>query len=254
MQALAKVLIYQPLFNIFILIVALLPNHNIGLAVILLTILVRLALTPIKHKTFESQLKQRELQPEMKRVQERYKNDRQAQSAAMMQLYRDKGVNPASGCLPMVVQIIILIGLFSVFRHGFGPEQLAVLYPFVQAPDAFNTHFLWVKDVTQPDHTFILPVLAGGAQYLYSRSMMSLQPLSNDPNDMAAMMSKQMMYIAPIATILFARNFAAALSLYWVIGALVDWAQHVHGMQRVKTRLEKNGRTTVTIRKRKEKS
>jgi YidC/Oxa1 family membrane protein insertase len=96
MTSFFKTFLYTPLYNLFVFLVAIIPGHNLGIAIIALTALVRVILTPAKYKSLESQMKQRELQPEIKQIQEQYKNDRQAQSMATMQMYKDKGVNPAS--------------------------------------------------------------------------------------------------------------------------------------------------------------
>lgn len=254
MQEFFKVTLYQPLFNLFIAILAFTPGHSVAVAIVIITLLIRLVLTPLKYKSIESQLKQRDLQPEVKRIQEKYKDDRQAQSAAMMQLYKDKGVNPASGCLPMIVQIALLISLYSVFNHGWGPEQQAVLYSFVHMPPYINGAFLWVKDLTQADRTLILPILAGIAQFFYTRTMMSAMPAptSAKGDDMSAIMGKQMMYLGPAFTILIGRTLPAALTLYWLVGTLVDWYQQVHVMKRVNHNL--GNKVKVSVRSKKETS
>ncbi|HEY1074077.1 MAG TPA: YidC/Oxa1 family membrane protein insertase [Patescibacteria group bacterium] len=251
MKEFFKVILYQPLFNLFIAILAITPGHSVAVAIIIITFLIRLLLTPIKYKSIESQLKQREIQPEIKRIQEKYKDDRQAQSTAMMQLYKDKGVNPASGCLPMIVQLALLISLYSVFRHGWGPSQESVLYSFVHLPPYINSAFFWVKDLTQADHTLVLPVLAGIAQFFYTRSMMASMPtpVSTGSDDMSAIMSKQMMYLGPAFTILIGRTLPAALTLYWLVGTLVDWYQQVHVAKRVNHNL--GNKVSVSVRTKK---
>lgn len=226
------------------------PGNNIGLAIIVLTALIRLILTPLKYKSLESQMHQRELQPELKRIQEKYKDDRQAQSMATMQLYKDKGINPASGCIMQLIQLPILLVLFYVFRSGLSQDSYNLLYSFVPRPETLNTSFLWIKDLTQVDHTFILPILAGVVQFFYSKSLMASMPMSSDPNDMASIMSKQMMYMFPAMTVLIGRTLPAGLSLYWAVATLVDWYQQNQGLRR----FEKKSATkaTVSVRKKKE--
>ncbi len=247
MKAFISAVLYQPLYNLFIFLVVLAPGHNAGVAIILLTLIVRLVLTPVKHKAIESQIKQRDLQPEVKRVQEKYKDDRQAQSAALMQLYKDKGAHPASGCLPQLVQFAILIALYTVFRHGFGTSEHHLLYPFVHAPDQIGLGFLWIKDMTQRDPTFILPILAGIVQFFFSKSLMAILPPPGNSSDMGAIMSKQMTYMLPVITAIAGMQFPAALSLYWVVGSLIDWYQQVQGMKRFQGR--KSDKVEVTIRR-----
>lgn len=252
MKAFFHTFLYTPLYNLFIFLVALMPNHNLGLAIILLTILVRLILLPLKKQAIESQLKQKELQPELKELAQKYKDDRQALAAAQMQLYKDRGIHPASGCLPTLIQLPILIVLYYVFRAGLSTENYKELYSFVQAPGAIQTSFLWIKDLTQVDKTLSLPILAGLSQFLFSRSLMASMPAPASNDDMSAMLNKQMMYFMPIMTVLIARQFPAGLSLYWIAASLVDWLQQSVLTKRIQAKGVKSGvssTTKVTVRK-----
>lgn len=252
MKSLIHTILYQPVYNLFVLILLVMPGHNLGLAIIVLTILVRIVLIPLKYKSLESQMKMRELQPELKRIQESHKDDKQAQSMAMMQLYKERGANPASGCLPTLIQLPLLLVLFYVFKNGFGPEQYKDLYPFVTQPESVSTTFLWVKDLSQPDRLYILPLLAGVSQFFYSKMIMQSMPSTGGSNDISAIMSKQMTYLFPIMTVFVAASFPAALSLYWVVGTLVDWLLQHRGEKHYHRRTP--DRVTVSVRKKKKKS
>ncbi len=248
MKAFFKAILYQPLYNIFVLLVALIPGHNIGVAIIVLTVLVRLVLWPVRHKSIESQIKQRDLAPELKKLQETHKDDRMALSSAQMQMYKERGVNPASGCVTALIQFPILIILYYVFRAGIGPSHQDLLYPFVHAPSIVQNSFLWVKDLTKTDKTFILPVLAGLAQLLYSRSLSATLPPASGPNDMAATMSKQMLYLGPVSIFLFALRVPAGLSLYWAVASLLDWYIQGHSTRRFESKAATKN-VTVSVRK-----
>lgn len=232
MKAFFTAILYQPLYNLFIGLIALIPGHNAGLAIIALTILIRVILIPIRHKSIESQLKQQSLQPEIKRLQEHHKDDKSAFASAQMQLYKEKGINPASGCLPTVVQLLVLVILYRVFLTGLNSGHNDLLYHFVHAPSYIQESFLWIKNLTKPDPYFILPVLAAVAQYLATRSMFAGMPVSNDPNDMAAMISKQMMYVGPISILILATRYPAGLALYWAVASFLDWYIQHTGMRR----------------------
>lgn len=244
-----RTILYIPLYNLFVFLVALMPSHNVALAIIALTVLVRLILTPLKYKSIESQAKQKSLQADLKEIQAKHKGDRQAQSQATMQLYKDKGINPASGCLPQLIQFPILIVLYYVFRTTIGPENANLLYSFVQMPESVSVAFLWVKDVTQADTTMIFPILAGIVQFFYSRMLMPSMSMG-DGDAMSSIMSKQMIYFLPVMTALIGRSLPAALSIYWVIATLVDWYQQAQGMKRLGKKLE-NTKVTVSVRSKK---
>jgi YidC/Oxa1 family membrane protein insertase len=245
-------ILYQPIYNLFIFLLALMPGHNVGLAIIALTLVIRVILYPLKHKSLEAQLKLRDIQPHAQEINKKHKGDRQAQSMAMMQLYKDHEINPAGGCLPQLPQVIILIILFLVFRNGVYQHDL--LYPFVTIPEQVSPHFLWIKDMTQRDPWFLLPILAGVAQFLFSRSIMKSQPPVGDPDDASTVIMKQMMYVFPLATVYIGATSPAALSLYWVVGSLIDWYQQEHAMRRINHKKQKS-KATVSVRtKRKEKS
>ncbi len=251
MKEILKVVLYQPLYNLFIFLVAVIPGHNVGVAIILLTFLMRAVLMPLRHKAIESQAKQQSLQPELKKLQEQYKDDRQGLAMAQMQMYKDKGVSPTSGCLPTIVQLVLLIVLYRVFLNGLNAPDHSILYPFVHAATNFSKSFLWIHDLTKPDHLYIFPVLAGLAQLLASRSMMSTLPQSSDPNDMASMMSKQMMYLGPVSIFIFALRVASGLSLYWIVASLLDWYIQHQGIKRFHNQEGKEGKVTVSVRAKK---
>lgn len=243
-----RTILYIPLYNIYIAFVDIIPGHYVVIAILLLTVLVRLVLAPLKQKSIESQAKQKELQPELKEIQSKYKGDKAAQSQATMQLYKDKGINPASGCLPLLLQFPIIIVLYYVFRTPIGAEQQSMLYSFVNLPASPNYAFAWIKDVTQFDHLLILPILAGIMQFFYTRSMMATQPTSGDPSDIAASMNKQMMYLFPVMTAFIGSRLPAALSFYWVVATCVDWYQQVQGVKKYEKKL-KGDKVKVSVRR-----
>ena len=109
-------IVYQPLYNILAFLIGVLPGHSVGLAIITLTVVVRLALFPLTGKSMKAQKVMKELEPELKRIREAHKNDKQLQAKKTMELYQEKGVTPFSGCLPLFIQIPIIIGLYIVFK------------------------------------------------------------------------------------------------------------------------------------------
>jgi YidC/Oxa1 family membrane protein insertase len=197
--------------------------HSYGLAIIIFTILVRAVLAPLNLRQLRSAKKMSALAPKIKEIQQKYKGNREELTRAQMALYKEEGVNPASGCLPLLIQMPILYALFFVF------QKLAHT-PIHQAATAiYHQPFLWFT-LDKPDnlfgHFFLglhsfwgpLPLLAGLAQWVQQRMMM--QPTS-DPQQRT---TQQIMQFMPLMIIVFAVNYPSGLALYWVMSTLFSIA------------------------------
>lgn len=209
-----KTILYRPLFNALIFLVWLIPGHNVAWAIIILTIIIRLLLLPSSLNATRQQKRMRDLQPEIQKLQAQYKDDKQAQSQALIKFYRENKISPLGSCLPLLIQLPILIVLYYVFLNGLGFERFDLLYSFTPRPDSINTVFLGI-DLARPDR-FILPIIAGILQYIQGRQTMPLtQPAKGQ--EMQSMISKQMLYLLPVFTVFIAGRLPAALPLYWII-------------------------------------
>jgi YidC/Oxa1 family membrane protein insertase len=206
--------IYRPLFNGLIFLYNVIPGHDLGIAIIVLTIVIRFILYPLNQKAIKSQKEMQVIQPKIKEVQQKYKDDKEKQGRALMDLYKEHKINPASGCLPILVQLPILWGLFSVLRAGLKADNLNQLYSFVAHPSVINNMFLGILDLSQK--SIILAVLAGVAQFIQSKMIMPPSSSSSGTPDFASAMSKQMVYLFPIFTVFIAASLPAGLGLYWV--------------------------------------
>jgi len=172
-----------------------------GFAIILLTILIRGAMWPLQNKSTRSMKRMSKLQPQVKELREKYPDDPQKMNAEMMKLYREYGVNPLGGCLPLVVQIPIFFGFYRMLQYAVELRQ---------------QEFLWVEDLSQPDTVFTLPVFGGIPINLLPILMaatmvlqMSLTPKTGDK------MQQRMFMFMPLIFFFFCYNFASALALYW---------------------------------------
>lgn len=183
------------------------PNVSYGLSIILFTIIVRLILLPLNLKQMRSQSAMQEMQPEIKKIQDKYKNDPQKAQQEMMRLYKEKGSSPMSGCLPLLIQLPILWALFYVFR----------------TIDTGGTvvSFLWVKNLFGVDQYHILPILSGVTQYI----SMLMMPTAADPAQ--AKQASTMNIGMSIFMVFMAWNFTAALVLYWVVNNLIQMGQNL---------------------------
>ena len=223
-----KLILTQPLINLLVLGYNYIPGHSIGLVIILLTIFVRLLLAPSFHKSLKSQRSMTMLQPKMNEIRERHKDDREAQAKAMMELYKEHKINPLGSCLPLLIQLPILIALYSVFRIALGNQQIAsYLYPFVHNPGIINPTFFKIVNLSQP--SWVLGVFAGLAQYWQSKIMLSGAEKSNDDTQNA--MAMQTLYILPLVTIFISLRLPAGLPLYWITTTLFAVVQQYYIMR-----------------------
>lgn len=201
--------ISEPLQKFFYLIQhgidTIIPNNDIsfGLAIIVFTIIIKIALLPLSIKQTKSTAKMGAIQPEMKKVQEKYKSDPQKAQQEVMKLYKENGVNPMGGCLPMLVQMPILFALFAVF----------------QKLDMQGAGFLWMKDLALPDPLYILPVLSTVTTYFSSKLM---QPPGNGAQSkQTSTMNTGMAIFMGFMSI----KFKGALVLYWVVNNILQVVQ-----------------------------
>jgi len=216
-----NLVLYQPLLNILVFFYNIIPGHDIGIAIIVLTLVIRFLLLPLSHKSIKSQKDIQELQPEMDRIKEKYKDDRVKQSQALMQLYKEKRISPMGSCLPLLIQLPILIALYRVFISGLG-NNLEALYPFIHHPETINPYFLGLIDLSKT-HNFVLALIAGGLQFIQSKMMLpskSKMAQGGKQADMSKMMNTQMTYFMPLITVWFAWAFPAGLALYWAVTTL----------------------------------
>jgi YidC/Oxa1 family membrane protein insertase len=173
-----------------------------------------------------------EVQPKMKALQNQYANDRETLNMKMQELYREEKFNPMMGCLPMILQLPIIYGLFALLRNP--TYYLADTEMWI----ASHESFFWISDLSQPDQ-WILPLLAGAATFVSTMMMQQQSPAGDAANQMAPMM-KMMKYCFPIMVVWMGRSFPAGLAIYWFMGSLVQIIQtHILNIWR-KRLIEKN--------------
>jgi YidC/Oxa1 family membrane protein insertase len=226
-KSLFSTLIFQPLYNLLIVLYVIIPD--LGVAIIILTIIIRILLIPLSRKSIESQKKMQEIQPELKKIQEKYKHDKQLQGKKVMEFYKEKKINPAGGCLPMIIQLIFLITLYRVFMLGLNtPEVSDLVYSFIKNPGQLNPIAFGFLDLAKP--SIFLAVITALAQYWQGKMMLArkeedkkLMPAKkkekkeDDAPDFGAMMQQQMVYMGPILTLVIGMKFASGLILYWLV-------------------------------------
>jgi len=213
--------LYRPIFNALVLLYQYLPGQDFGIAIIVLTCIVRLLLYPSTVKSIRSQKALQELQPKIKEIQNKFKKNKEEQAKAMMKLYKEKKINPLSGCLPLLAQLPMLIALFLVLRNlagNSGSIDSSLFYSFVSHPGEINPMFLGILNLTTPSS--ILAVFAGIFQFIQTKMISAKTNVSGKSGDFSQMMQKQMLYFFPILTFLILLKLPSAIGLYWMTTTL----------------------------------
>lgn len=238
--------------HIFLQLLTLLSDYlggNLGYAIIALTLIIRGVLVPITIPSLKSQNKLRELKPDLDKIKKKYGHDQKLHSQKQLELYQSHGINPAAGCLPQILQLVVLIFLYRFLINTLN-----------SAAGTFSLDFFWVK-LNQPDTSYILPVIAGifqfilGLMLLPATSTQAEQKLATqtktkkddkealDMTEMASTMQSQMILVMPVITVLFAARFPSGLALYWVTTTVFSVVQQyfITGLGGIKTYLAKVG-------------
>lgn len=227
MMGFFNTILYQPLFNLLVWLYNTIPGHDIGLAIFLLTVLIKLVLYPFSLQALKAQKALSELQPKIEELKVKYKDNKEEMSRAMMNLYKENKVNPLSSCLPVLIQLPFLIAVYQVFIKGLSSQGLENLYSFVANPGHINAVSLGFLDLSKPN--LILAVLAGAAQFWQAKMMPrpSVPPKEPGAKDegMASMMNKQMLYFMPAITILIGASLPGGLTFYWFLTTLLTVGQ-----------------------------
>jgi YidC/Oxa1 family membrane protein insertase len=218
---------YQPLFNLLVWFYNVIPGHDIGVAIVLLTILIKFILYPFSLQAIRAQKALAELQPKMDELKVKYKGQKEEMSKAMMNLYKENKVNPLSSCFPVLIQLPFLIAVYRVFIHGLSSQGLENLYSFISNPGYINAVSMGFLDLSKPN--IILAILAGAAQFWQAKMMPRAKPVIKTPGSkdegMAAMMNKQMMYFMPVITVFIGATLPGGLTFYWFLTTLLTAVQ-----------------------------
>jgi len=221
---------YQPIFNLLIWLYNIVPGHDLGLAIIALTIIIKLVLLPLTKQQIKSQKALQDLQPKIEEIKKKYKDNKEAMGRAMMELYKKDKVNPFSSCLPLLIQLPFLWAVFRVFRDGLNGESLSLVYSFITRPETLNSVSFGILDLANPNA--VLAVLAGAAQFWQVKMMSTKRPEikskgAKDEN-MMAIMNKQMLYFMPALTFFICLQFSSGLALYWLTTTILTAFQQMY--------------------------
>src|SRR3989344_3007312 len=162
-------ILFKPLFNLLVFLYNTIPGQDLGVAIIALTLIIKLVLYPLNRTSIVSQKAMQKIQPEIEELKEKYKNDRGKLGSVMLELYKREKVNPFSSCLPLLIQLPILIAVYQVFQSGLNSNSFNLLYPFVANPGQMATRAFGFLDLTK--RSIPLAILAGLAQYWQTKML-----------------------------------------------------------------------------------
>ena len=229
-------LFYQPIYNALVFLMAHVTFGDVGFAIIILTILVKLVLFPLSRKAIKSQVMMKKLEPELKKIKKEFPN-KEEQAKKTFELYKNYKINPFSGLLVVLIQIPVIFALYYVFLRGLSlsPE---LLYSFVKVPAVVHTAFLGLIDTQS--HSLILALLAGGTQYFQAKLMMPKSEPKKDGEEvtfseqMSKSMSTNMKYVLPVIIALIAYKISAAVALYWTVSNITTIIQEWYVRRKLK--------------------
>jgi YidC/Oxa1 family membrane protein insertase len=225
-------LLYNPLYNLLIALIDL-PYVDAGIAVVVLTLIVKFILYPLSKKAVITQERLKYMQPELTELQAKHKEDRTALAMATMELYKKHGINPFSGILTLLIQIPIIIALYYVFYKGGLPDvNLERLYSFVPTPEHVNTFFLGFLDITA-SKSVIIALITGLTYYIQAHITMKKPELTSKfgesmKDDMMRSMHVQMRYVLPVIITFVAFSLQAVIGLYWITSNIFSILQHLY--------------------------
>lgn len=228
--------LYEPLFNGLMFLYKEVPGNDLGIAIIILTIIIKLILFYPSLSSIKSQKNLSEIQPKLDEIKKRYANNKEEQAKQLMSFYKENKVNPFSSCLPLLIQLPILWALYRVFWNGLSvdpttgilaQDQINHLYGYLKdffTANPINTMFLGFVDLAATKN-IVLAFLAGIAQFFQTRMIMAKKKIPSikgaKDEKLASTMSKQMMYMMPVITVVFGYQFPAGLTLYWLTSTLL---------------------------------
>ncbi len=229
-----KTIIYIPLYNLLLVILNFLPTHDAGIAIVILTIIVKLILYPVSKKAAVTQFLMKKHDPELQMIKEKYKNDKEAQALQIMAFYKKYQVNPFSSIITIFIQIPIIYSLYHIFLHsGLPVVNNTLVYSFLHAPAVISMNFLGFIDVASKNiYLAFLAALTTYFQIKYSSATPTAPAKDAEKsqeksfgNDLAASMATQMKYTFPVIVFFISWKISGAVALYWLVSNLFTIAQ-----------------------------
>jgi len=225
---------YAPLYNGLILFISVLPFHNVGLAVVLFTCIIKTIIFPLSQQSIKTQFEMKQIEPEINELKLKYKDDKKLQAEKTMQLYKDKGINPFAGIFLMLIQLPVLIALYWVFLKGGLPQiDQTSIYSFTKIPDIINMNFFGISVI---EKSTLFAVFVALAQFLQMQITIPKAKKTDEKDvktpgftdELAKSMNMQMKYVMPIIMFFIAKSFPLVVSLYLITSSLYAVGQELY--------------------------
>lgn len=237
MKELFITLFFNPLYNSLVLLIDIIPGADAGLAVIALTVFVKLILFPLSKSAVRTQIKTREIQGELEEIKEKYKNDRENMGKALLDLYKKNNINPFSGILLIFIQLPVILALYwVVYKGGLPSINIDILYSFVPAPENVNMDFLGIFHIAE-SKSVILAMLAAVTQHIQARLTFPKQEPKTTENkpttpdfktDLMRGMQIQIKWVLPIFVFFISYGLISAVALYWTVSNIFAIGQEIY--------------------------
>ncbi|MSR87803.1 MAG: YidC/Oxa1 family membrane protein insertase [Candidatus Zambryskibacteria bacterium] len=225
---------FDPLYNALVFLFKIIPWADAGIIVVILTILVRLVLFPLSRKAVITQVRMAEISPDLEEIKEKYKDKPEEQARKTLALYKEKGVNPFSGILVIIIQIPIILALYQIFLD-FPKVEPSLLYSFVTAPAHINTIFIGLIDIS--GKSILIALLAALSTYWQLKIVTQGQsaPKGNSFSDnLTKNIQTQMKYLFPVMVFFISYKISGVIALYWLTTNLFSVAQEIFVRRNIK--------------------
>ena len=236
-------LFFNPIYNSLVFLIANFSWIDMGMAVIIITIVIKSMLLPLTKKSIKIQIKTKQLEPELRKIKEEYKDNKEEQAKQIMDLYKKNDLNPLSGFLVLLIQLPVIFALYFVFlRGGFPDINTEILYSFIKIPEQVNMYFLGL--ISMIDKNIFLALLAGISQYIQVQLMLpKLEAKGKNhkktfQDDLARSMNTQMKFIMPIIVFFISYSLPAAIALYWITSNIFMIFQEIFVKRKMETKIE----------------
>jgi len=242
MSYLFNTILYNPIYNLLVYLIDIIPGGDVGLAVIFLTIIVKLVLFPVSFGAVKTQMKMKLIEPELKEIQSKYKEKKEELAMKTFEIYKKNKINPFSSIIILFIQIPVIFALYFAIWKGLPVIKTDVLYSFIPNPDQISMNFLGLIDVSQ-SKVFILALIAGVSQFFQAKLAM---PNFKKPetktgskeisfkDEMMKGMHVQIRYVLPVITFFISYSLISVIAIYWTVSNIFAIGQEYYIRKRVK--------------------